>query len=115
MSNKTLLDQLAALDALFCDESKWTRGAFGRTASGDSCTSWDSFAVCWCLSGGINRVCRNTSDALPAAQTAERELRGALLIDEPILGWNDSPSRTFADIKKLIADTRERLQAEESK
>lgn len=87
----TLIDALDRLDALFSDESKWTKHKFFR---GEAC----------CLVGGIIKVA--------GSPTREFEMRAALHLEagENLADWNDS--HTFSDVKQLIADTRKRLEAQ---
>ena len=97
----SVLDDLDKLDVFFSDESKWMKGV-----------GWAK--ECRCLVLGAREVTRDH-------ERREVALVRALYIttglqdrhaDGPALGrWNDADERTFADIKKLIADTRIRLQS----
>lgn len=106
MSTEQLLADLDALDALFSDESKWTKGWFARDADGNYVEASGVRAVCWCIYGGFIRVGNENglSDAVRASRGTGDELSD----------WNDAPERTFADVKQLIASTRARIQ-EQSK
>jgi len=51
---------------LLSDRSKWTRGAYARTADGEWCSSWSEIAVRWCAVGAINRCYPDQWDRLNA-------------------------------------------------
>jgi hypothetical protein len=98
----TVLKDLNKLDAFFSDESKWMKGV-----------SYASME-CRCLVLGARLVSRNDERREIALVKALHKTAGLnkRFADGPTLGrWNDAPERTFADIKKLIADTRARLSA----
>lgn len=94
-----LLEDLRALDALFSDESKWTKNAPARDVSGNITALDSPHATCWCLWGGIMRSVQRESDREGAV---DRAMRGALDADVYIT-WNDRRATTFADVKALIA------------
>lgn len=98
MSNQLLAD-LNALDELFSDESKWMKGVSFQ-------------GECFCLVIGARAVSHGAERREIAMVRALHKTAGLpeRFADGPTLGrWNDAPERTFADIKKLIADTRARL------
>lgn len=99
MTNAELIAALDKLDALFSDERRWTKHSYARNAAGIPTS--DSDAVCWCLEGGCIEV-GAFHELLPALGSTNRVCLST---------WNDAPERTFADVKKLIADTRARLEA----
>lgn len=101
--NKELIDALDRLDALFSDESKWAKGWFAKDATGKRVRIFASDAASWCLLGAIDKA-----DCPHEAIVDEFET--ALCRWGQLSCWNDEPNRTFADIKKLIADTRNRLK-----
>lgn len=102
MSNAELIEALDRLDALFSDESKWTQGEFARDVKQEHVRSLAPAAVCWCILGGLSRA---------EAGYVILELQ-ATIGHNMLAYWNDAPERTFADVKKLIADTRARLAAQ---
>lgn len=101
-----LLDDLRALDALFSDESKWTKGAFARTDRDRPIGPLEANASCWCLEGAAinvaksaashrySRICNALHDAVPSRKGSD--LHSFVL-------WQDAPDRTFGDAKSLIA------------
>ncbi len=101
MTNQKLIAALDRLDALFSDESKWTQGKYSRDGA-------------FCIYGGVcnisysppthpTPVLNELSYTLETQGVDSRNLRLEM--------WNDAPERTFADVKRLIADTRKRLEA----
>jgi hypothetical protein len=110
-TTQQLLDDLDALDALFSDESKWTKRLNARAVDGGEAPPLSHNAVCWCLEGGVARV---TGRVFPNARYYNLldEFRITCGADE-VYTWNDSRRRTFVQVKKLIADTRARVAAQE--
>lgn len=104
-----LLADLDALDALFSDESKWTQDYWAHDRAGARVNELDDSATCWCIRGAIRRVLHAQQDAHTPLREAFHKTIGTTFI----ASWNDEPGRTFADIKKLIADTRARVAAQE--
>lgn len=105
MSNAELIAALHKLDALFSDESKWTQFEAYRDKHGKPCRRMAD-AVSFCLVGGVFNTAAEKYDSVCS------ELhQTALPVDNKLSKWNDQPERTFADVKKLIADTRARLEA----
>lgn len=37
------------------DPRRWSRGAYGRTKTGNICDAWADSAVCWCAVGSLER------------------------------------------------------------
>lgn len=110
-AQEQLLADLDALDALFADESKWTKGHNAKDSSGTRCSSVDVSAICWCLYGGASRV---TGYGAGEEATYERyfalaEAMEVTADEESLASWQDQPAVTFADIKSLIASTRTRV------
>jgi hypothetical protein len=110
-------EYLDELDALLSDESKWIQGVFARDAAGDSCVLRKEDAACWCLIGAAYRVTPDSGahvkllcllrDFLP--QRYARSDEGPFLA---IARWNDAETRTFADVKALIAKARAAAEAQ---
>ena len=88
-----LHDDLKAVYKLLRAKSRWTKGTFARNRSGGHVGSDSPEAVCWCLSGAINKI---GSDAVRRAI----DLR---LPDQTIAEFNDS--HTHKQVLKLIKDT----------
>lgn len=78
-------------------ESKWTAHAFARDSKHRSIHEDRSEAVCWCLTGAINK-CYSPEEC----QDIKAKVRAALDVD--IIWWNDAPNRIFEDIRKLIME-----------
>lgn len=103
---RELLDDLRALDALFSDESKWTRGMM-----------LDESASC-CVIQGVVRVTaqkgfalrdKRQQDCLEALRSGLPEkYQGESPLGNPVALWAERPERTFADVKALIRAAIER-------
>lgn len=105
MSPSEMLDALNRVDALLSDESKWTKDVVARDAYGQSVEAEHPDATCWCFYGALLKVgldCTLAHSVWHYCGPSEFVTIGR---------WNDSPQTTFADVKKLIADTRARLEA----
>ena len=82
---------------LLSDPSKWTRGTYARNASGQRCPPKSAEAVCFCAVGAIDRVYSAHSNAENRLDEAVRELGY-----DSIVYWNDTPKRTFAEVRDLL-------------
>jgi hypothetical protein len=112
---------LRALDALFSDETRWTKNAFSRDGEGFVVLSTARYAACWCLHGACTRV---ASDALTVEGTIDQSIaksNAVITRRTPMISalarvlnpsaspsftisrWNDEPGRTFAHVKATIA------------
>jgi len=97
-----LLDDLRALDALFSDESKWTKGVYARDASGKPANPRGAGAVCWCLYGArIVVTCGDTGRDKALSGPLNGALPQGVLVG--YADWQDDPCRQFSEIKSLIA------------
>jgi hypothetical protein len=86
-----------AMLELLSDESKWTQGAFARDADRRAVRSYNPTAICWCLSGALNKTgsAEGTWDFL-------RKAVGGFPTD-----FNDAPDRTFPEIRAAIERARD--------
>lgn len=57
---QNFINQVSAVKALLSDESKWTKGYTARDANGKGTFADDPNAVCWCLTGAIDKTKTNT-------------------------------------------------------
>lgn len=78
---------------ILTDESKWTQRAYARDAGGCGVHEFDETAVKFCIMGAINKA--YPRDKWPA-------IKKRLLKHCDGVHWNDSPNRTFADVRGLI-------------
>jgi hypothetical protein len=76
----------------------WCKGAFARTASGESVGSQDPGAVSFCLLGAIGKA-YSGSDSVPGAIA---ELSKLLPADISFTRWNDEPSRTKEEVLEVL-------------
>lgn len=111
---------LAALAALFARPGSWMQGAEaeGMVQVGQFPSEADELppthpdAVCWCLTGGIIRVCDSRHGQLyedvagAVAWAVERhygpDLDGTLEHTELLVGWNDQSRRSASDIREVV-------------
>lgn len=97
---------------------RWTQRANARTSpdGGGLTAATDAAATCWCLGGAIYKV---AADLMPTANVRVRSLvmmdaSEALFPDaddpaETLVNWNDSPDRTYSEVRDLLVSTIERL------
>lgn len=109
MTNAELIAALNRLDALFRDESKWTQFEAYRNKRGEPCRRIAD-AVSFCLLGGVFTAALESYDSV-CSELHRTALLGPSEDNKLLSKWNDAPERTFADVKRLIADTRARLEA----
>ena len=114
---------LACVAELLSEPTRWTKGAAARTVGNAQCTPEASNAVCWCLTGAVERCGYPTGTARNVALSA---LSAAILLRnglEPDSGlhsrpvarlqfWNDSALRWHGEVVAVIAEARSRLTAE---
>lgn len=117
--NMNSLEILKAVDALYSDESKWTKGAFGRDTDGVSTGSFNDAAVRWCALGAIRKVCGSIAN-IDDPQPLEARTSFAVALGDvhPVVGLysltasNDAAATTFADIKAALKLAIERKEQE---
>lgn len=87
---------------LLSEEGKWTQGAYARDAVGKSVALNAPAAVCWCLKGALNRC--YAPEAFHAAFQRLTAIVPKVKVDgfEPVAAFNDHPSTTFVDIRRVI-------------
>ena len=90
---------------LLCDESKWTKGEFARISKGgDRCAPTSPNATCFCLSGAIIRCYDGPQEQQSIQYIRIREHISKWFGYDSVAGWNDLPSTTFTDIRKIIEE-----------
>lgn len=75
---------------------RWTRDADARDEDGRTCGVYDSGAVCWCLLGYLSKIAAPFNHGIWES-FAER----AAIPLQYIVSWNDSSTRTVADVIAL--------------
>jgi hypothetical protein len=99
MSAKTskVLKALTLVDQFFSTPNKWRKSGGGSNSR-------------YCLLQGSYRAL--PAPRFPLLDHVNSELKRTLGIhpEDSLAEWNDAPERKFADVKKLIADTRKRLK-----
>lgn len=101
----------------------WCKGVYARSKSGDKIDELSQRAVCFCISGGINKVAASRGkdfrqrmcDALSKTLTLELMdgLPNSIAQKMPpvsIIKWNDKNDRTQQQVVKLCRDTAQRLR-----
>jgi hypothetical protein len=89
---------------ILTDQSRWTRGAFARDEHGKMCDPEDDEARSWCVFGALRRAYLDTFELENAMRAVAQNIPplkgyGASIA---IMYWNDYPSRTFEDVRKVI-------------
>lgn len=88
---------------LLSGPEKWTQGVPAMDAAGDLVLPTDPRACCWCLRGAIERCYKpEWCQAVEAAYIRELYGSSKRKLVECLSVWNDSPQRTFADVRKLL-------------
>lgn len=88
---------------LLSTAAQWTKGAPSRDKRGKAlCEMYHKGAVKWCLSRAIKHC--YVPDTAECAVVREAVCNYLHKENETyyIVGWNDAPERTFADIKALV-------------
>lgn len=92
---------------LLTDESKWTKGAAARDASGEPVLCNDPSAVAWSLDGALEALYGDWIDLFsPAKPIRYAILRHAGLKEgsDHVSEWNDHKKRKFSEVKALIEE-----------
>ena len=99
---------------LFEQPGTWTQDAWARDEAGKRLTrAHDDEAVCWCLIGAIRKVRGpGMSSAEDVASVALRKEICRLDDNGPTISmWNDDPTRTVDDVRRVLTMAAERLEA----
>ena len=88
------------LQDILTDARKWTQKANARDVQGDICLTNSKQAASWCLSGALTACDYSYSDTDLIWHKINQYLmhRGY----SSAIDWNDSPDRTFQDIRDLV-------------
>jgi len=82
-------------------EDKWTKNAFARDAQGKGTGIIDPKACKFCLSGWIMKVYEVQS---PLESPVYEKCCSKLKLEVGLSIWNDTPERTFAEVKQLVEE-----------
>lgn len=82
---------------LLTGPDKWTQGWNARDIDGFSKHHDGVRAVCWCLHGAIWK-CYGPLDGRRVCDKVEHRLH------VPLTHWNDSPNRTFDEVRRLVEE-----------
>ncbi len=88
-----MIDTLRALRALLSPTDAWTQRVFARNAKGVEVTILSPVASCWCLSGGLSKVCNDPN----GKSDIYKQCHAALLAETGsrywyLVPWNDLSS-----------------------
>lgn len=89
---------------LLTNQSKWTKGAFAKTATGHP-TDYDSNdAAKFCLVGAARKCYGRGEEGNAVLRTLIYEIDGRRPFRDAknVASWNDALGRTFADVKALV-------------
>jgi hypothetical protein len=115
---KSVKAALKALDELFSSPARWTKEAFARKSLHDAndVHELSKEAKCFCLSGGVTRVCgiaRTYGRSILVKERVRAYLMKAIMkytgdvdTEVGIIRFNDDEATTFGDLKKVIRKAR---------
>lgn len=83
---------------LLTDKSKWTQKTLARNMYGQSVDAEDHEACSWCIQGAVLK-CYGHPKNIDIKERIYAQL-GSLYIG----GWNDDPTRTFAEVRSLVVE-----------
>ena len=95
------------LKELFKDKSSWIQGKYySHTGqiSPDYEGQRDQSCEKYCLVGGLERCYPNVSSRYKVIGQINKELNISPFSVMSLENWNDSTSRTFSDIKRLVEE-----------
>lgn len=107
----TVSQALLELKALLSNPKRWVKGAYAKDDRGEHTNSRDPHAVCFCITGGINRTCGANTDlrAIVKKKLIANLPRGF----EALERFNDDSEITHAQILELIEKTHQRVVEDE--
>ena len=82
---------------LFDSPEKWTKGSGARNSAGASVPPTVLAATSWCLLGAVDKCYPSIAIARPVFDKIYSKIGGTSATQ-----WNDSTSRTFEDVRKLV-------------
>ena len=98
-----LLEQAKALRALFSGPETWTKHAMARTQLNHTIAPHMSTAVCWCLIGGVSKICiAKGYDNYNNLFTALEDIIKREYPVKSVTEFNDATERTFSDISAIL-------------
>lgn len=80
---------------------KWTQSAYAKDAVGDSCSSTEPQAVCWCLLGAIHRCYPEPKES----DKVWRKILAAITLEShfvSISSFNDNEETTFEQVRDIL-------------
>lgn len=90
------------ISELFSEPSRWTQHTYARDAATRRCSARSDSAVCWCLTGALVKCYGGDVTRYAEAEDKVRRALTARGEAHYIVEWNDSPLRTFAEVKALV-------------
>jgi hypothetical protein len=89
------------LSTLFRTKKSWCQGWVAKDSAGHPVETNNRNAVSFCLLGGLRRCYFKPGDINRYVRMRGR-IEKCLPLNRSISGFNDDPSTTFADIRRLI-------------
>lgn len=102
MQSKSAKEVLLAAANLL-EEKGWTQKAYARDQFGNSVSTHNHDAVCYCAAGSIRCVVSNDSYFV-ATSTLNRYLRVGNKHNSGLADWNDSSNRTKEEVIQTMRD-----------
>lgn len=87
---------------LLIDESKWTKHVLAANKDGGTECYFSRSASCWCLLGAIYKCYAPEDHAKICDKLHEQVIRPSAYAS--ISAYNDSPNRTFEEIRRLVEE-----------
>lgn len=111
------IELLDAMDKILDEPKKWTKGEYAQDHDGVGTYATDPEAVCWCMSGAMNKAVGGDSGtatvaeyfAINAIRLAAKELYGEEYF--AIANFNDAPSTDYIRVKAVISRARQLLKS----
>ena len=110
---KRIAAEIKAIDDLLDSPEKWTQRMAARDAHGERIHPLDEKASCFCLLGALIRVrgvrayVSPVDETLSVIKTAATKVMHPTIRFDTVMGFNDAPSCTFADVKQVLAEAQE--------
>ena len=109
------LELVKGVRELLAEPRAWTRGACARDPQGNIVGGLDPNAVCWCLSGALERVRSHKnwqySSQVEARTAAINAMRGVMRTD--IITFNDRVASGHEGILTMLDKVVEELEKDE--
>ena len=96
------MGQAMTIQELFTGPETWTQGTYARSREGCDVAESSPTAVSFCLAGAFYFAYAMRGQAYSNEFKRVADAIGVRDTIGEITNWNDDPSRTFADIRRVI-------------